>query len=182
MRSSEPHNDYETDQTGRASATLTDVWRARINRFAAWEPVTCRPIGAIASHVISLLAEILGSQPEREKTYAWALGDVSPKTGRAALLPFDAVWEDRQLIVEVDEDQHRRAVKFWDKPDVLTVSGVSRGDQRGIYSRRKRETARAMGYMVLEIPWERKPPPDKRDRDDDRRQLVELLRGVGVEL
>jgi hypothetical protein len=74
-------------------------------------------VGAIASYVIGLVAELLGEEPEREKTYPWARGDVSAKTGRARQLPFDAVWEARRLIVEVDEDQHRRPVKFWDKPD-----------------------------------------------------------------
>ena len=77
-------------------------------------------MGAMASYVIRLLSEILEAEPGREKTYPWALGDVSPKTGRAARLPFDAVWEDRKLIIEVDEDQHWRPVKFWDKADMVS--------------------------------------------------------------
>jgi hypothetical protein len=89
-----------------------------------------RELGAISDYVISLARELLGEEPEREKTYPWALGDVSAKTGHARRLPFDAVWEARRLIVEVDEDQHRRPVAFWDKPHVLTVSGVHRGEQR----------------------------------------------------
>src|SRR5262245_23463406 len=125
-------------------------------------------MGAIADYVIELLAEVLEEQPEREKRFSWALGDLSPKTGRRAQLPFDAVWEARRLIVEVDEDQHRKPVAFWDKPDVKTVSGISRGQQRGIYDRRKRDAARSQGYTVVEIPWERKPRPADRDREVDR--------------
>jgi hypothetical protein len=104
-------------------------------------------MGAIAIYVIDLLTEVLGEQPEREKSYPWAIGDISSKTGRAARLPFDAVWESRKLIVEIDEDQHRRPVAFWDKATVMTVSGVSRGEQRGIYAQRKRDAARSNGYI-----------------------------------
>jgi len=138
-------------------------------------------VGAIANYVIDLLTELLGERPQREKTFPWALGDVSRKTGRAAPLPFDAVWESRRLIVEIDEDQHRRPVAFWDKPAVMTVSGVSRAEQRAIYAQRKREAARANGYTVLEIPWERRPPPDKRDRATDMAALRELCRTAAVE-
>ena len=137
-------------------------------------------MGRVANYVISLLGEILQEEPEREKRYHWALGDMSPKTGRRAKLPFDAAWESRRLIVEVDEDQHRRPVEFWDKPDVKTVSGVDRGEQRRIYDVRKRGAAREAGYVVLEVDWERWPPPTKRDRKADRRRLETLLRNVGV--
>lgn len=137
-------------------------------------------MGLIASYVIELLTELLGEPPEREKSYPWAVGDVSAKTGRAKQLPFDAVWEGRQLIVEVDEDQHRRAVDFWDKPTVITVSGVPRGQQRRIYDERKRAAARAHGYKVLEIPWERRPAPVRRDRDADLSAVRSVLVQSGV--
>jgi hypothetical protein len=138
-------------------------------------------MGAVAKYIIGLLTEILGEEPEREKRYSWALGDLSAKTGLRVALPFDAVWESRRLIVEVDEDQHRLEVLIMDKPDVLTVSGVHRGEQRRIYAIRKRAAARDQGYLVLEIPWERRPPPERRDREADRRLLEDLLRQIGIE-
>ncbi len=139
-------------------------------------------MGRVAGYVIDLLEEILGEEAQREKRFPWAVGDVSRKTGRRAELPFDAFWASRRLIVEVDEDQHRRPVPFWDKPQVLTVSGVSRGEQRAIYDQRKRAAARDRGFTVIEIPWERRPPPGLRRRDDDRQRLVQLLRDAGVML
>jgi hypothetical protein len=137
-------------------------------------------MGQIAGYVIGLLEEILDEPCEREKRYAWALGDESEKTGRRAMLPFDAVWENRKLIVEIDEDQHRRPVRFWDKPDRMTVSGVDRGQQRRLYDDRKRDAARGAGYVVLEIPWPRRPPSRDRDRAADEEALVAMLAGVGV--
>jgi hypothetical protein len=117
---------------------------------------------------------LLGESPEREKRYLWALGDVSAKTGRAVQLPFDAVWESRRLIAEVDEDQHRKPVAHFDKPGRITVSGVHRGEQRKLYADRKRVAARRQGYMVIEIPWERRPAPARRNRAAD----LEFLRRV----
>jgi very-short-patch-repair endonuclease len=86
------------------------------------------------------------------------------------------------LIVEVDEDQHRRPVNFWDKPHIVTVSGVSRGRQRAVYDARKRAAARAHGFTVVEVPWERRPPPGRRNREADRRRLARLLSQAGVSL
>ncbi len=123
---------------------------------------------------------MLDEHAEREKRFEWAVGDPSPRTGRRVQLPFDAVWSTRRLIIEVDEDQHRRPAAFWDKPNVATLSGVHRGQQRAIYDRRKRTAAREQGFTVIEIPWERRPPPGSRDRESDRRYLEELLRKAGV--
>ncbi|MGH8515621.1 MAG: hypothetical protein ACREV8_17105 [Gammaproteobacteria bacterium] len=83
--------------------------------------------------------------------------------------------ESRRLIVEIDEDQHRRPIAFWDKHGRLTVSGVSRGEQRRLYAERKRAAARAEGYIVLEVPWERRPSPGKRNRDADKELLRRLV-------
>ena len=69
-------------------------------------------MGHVADYVLGLVEEILGEAAEREKRFSWAVGDPSVKTGRCVELPFDAVWASRRLIIEVDEDQHRRAVTF----------------------------------------------------------------------
>ena len=137
-------------------------------------------MGRTANYVIELLVEILGEEPEREKRFDWALGDVSAKTGRQVTLPFDAVWESRRLIVEVDESQHHEPVEFWDKPDVVTVTGVARGEQRAIYDSRKRNAARAQKYPGVAIPWERRPVPEKRNRVADRARVEAILRSAGV--
>lgn len=137
-------------------------------------------MGLIATYVIGLLAEILDEQPEREAKYPWALGDPSPRTGLCRQLPFDAAWETRRLIVEVDEDQHRKPVLHFDKPHVITVSGVSRGEQRRLYDARKRAAARAQGYTLVEIPWERRPHLARRDRAADTAALRALLQAAGV--
>lgn len=95
-------------------------------------------------------------------------------------LPFDAVWESRRLIVEIDEDQHRNTVVIFDKPERMTVSGTARGEQRAMYAERKRSAARAEGFLILEIPWERRPQPHRRDRVADLALLRRLLEGASI--
>ena len=135
-------------------------------------------MGNTAEYVLDLAEQLLGPA-ERETRFDWCLGDDSEVTGRAARLPFDAVWEDRKLIVEVDEDQHREATPHFDKPDRLTVSGVHRGKQRRLYDQRKRDAAAANGYTLVPIEWSRR---DERGPGDLARVREHLrARGVTIE-
>ena len=132
-------------------------------------------MGKIARYVLEIVDSLLGPG-QREKRFDWALGDISPKTGRAARLPFDAVWMARKLIVEVDEDQHHEATAFFDKPDRITVSNVHRGQQRALYDARKRQAAREQGYLVVALAWPRRRRPAAADIDEIRAVLI----GAGV--
>jgi hypothetical protein len=133
-------------------------------------------MGRIERWVVELCERVLGPR-DAVCRFDWALGDPSPRTGRCVRLPFDAVWEERRVIVEVDEDQHRDPSPFFDKPLRMTVSGVHRGEQRRRYDERKRAAARAQGYRLVPIAWERSWP--RRDAEDHARVLA-ALRGAGV--
>ncbi len=131
-------------------------------------------MGSTADYVIKLVEEVIGEKAAREQRFPWAQGDPSPHTKRAAMLPFDAVWESRKLIVEVDEDQHREATPHFDKPDRLTVSGVHRGHQRRIYDERKRAAAVREGYTLVALAWPRRRRRDRVvDTTEVRRHLLE---------
>lgn len=133
-------------------------------------------------YVTELLAELLGP-PEVEKRYDWARGDSRDPSRVGVMLPFDAVWEERRLIVEIDERQHGEAVAFFDKPDRLTVSGVHRGEQRKLYDERKVRLAREQGYTVVRVPTSALARLGRRvahDRQNDKRVLRELLRNASV--
>ena len=133
-------------------------------------------MGKTANYVITILQTLLGPC-EREKRFPWALGDVSPTTHRAMPLPFDAVWESRKLIVEIDEDQHGEATPLFDKPNRLTVSGVHRGEQRRIYDARKRDTAIANGYLIVRVPWSRR----RRQAQGDTEEIRTVLEDAGIQ-
>ena len=52
-------------------------------------------------------------------------------------------------MIEYRERQHVEAVRFWDKK--VTVSGVSRGQQRAIYDQRRRDVLPANGIGLVEL-------------------------------
>lgn len=133
-------------------------------------------------YVTGLLVELLGPA-EIEKRFDWARGDSRDPRRPGVPLPFDAVWERRKLIVEIDERQHGEVVRFFDKPDVITVSGVHRGEQRRLYDQRKVRLAREHGYTVVRIPASILTMMGRRlarDRAADRRAVGELLRSAEV--
>lgn len=103
----------------------------------------------VQRYVTELLVEILGPA-EVEKRFDWCRGDSRNPGGRGIALPFDAVWESRKLIVEVDEVQHDKPVRHFDKPGKLTVSGVHRGEQRKLYDERKGRLAGESGYQLVD--------------------------------
>lgn len=104
------------------------------------------------SYVLDLCDEALGSKGRRQHTFEWLKGDPSPKSGNRRTLPVDAYYPSLRLVVEFHEKQHTEAVKHFDKPDVLTVSGVHRGIQRKLYDDRRRELIPARGLSLVIIP------------------------------
>lgn len=82
-------------------------------------------------YVLSICDEILGEKGVRQHGFDWLRGDPG-KDGRRRMLVVDAYYPRHRLVVEYAERQHREPVAFFDKSDVLTVSGVHRGEQRRI--------------------------------------------------
>ncbi len=103
-------------------------------------------------YVLDLCDEVLGELGRRQHRFEWLRGDPSPKTGNRRALPVDAYYPTKRLVIEFQEKQHTEAVKHFDKPDVLTVSGVHRGIQPRIYDDRRRELIPAHGLSLVIIP------------------------------
>ena len=137
--------------------------------------------GRVASdefYVIDLCDEVLGEAASRQHKFPWLVGDPSPKTGRAVGLPVDAYWPSRKLVVEFYERQHSEAVPFFDKPDRLTVSGVSRGEQRALYDERRRQLIPQQGIRLVIITlddFESKRGKIVRSHDRDLDAVARLL-------
>lgn len=104
-----------------------------------------------AFYVLNLCEQVLGSISSREHRFEWLRGDVSSRTGRSMTLPVDGYWRELGLVVEVMESQHFAPTPHFDKPDVITVSGVNRGLQRRLYDQRKAELIPLHGISFLAI-------------------------------
>jgi very-short-patch-repair endonuclease len=102
------------------------------------------------AYVIDLCDAILGETALRQHHFDWLLGDPGMK-GTRRKLPVDAYYPEHKLIVEYHECQHDEPVAHFDKPHVLTVSGVHRGEQRRIYDERRTTEIPAHGLRLLVV-------------------------------
>jgi hypothetical protein len=104
-------------------------------------------------YVIDLCDEILKQTSSRQHKFDFLLGDYHKDGVSRSKLPVDAFYSDLNLVVEYMERQHTEAVGFFDKPDVKTVSGVSRGEQRKIYDKRRKDVLPLHGIDLKIISY-----------------------------
>ncbi len=91
--------------------------------------------------------EVLGLRSKRQHRFELLIGDA------VIGLPVDAYYESLSLVVEYRERQHTGEVRFFDKPDKITVSGVHRGEQRRLYDQRRREVLPEHGIDLVEFSY-----------------------------
>lgn len=112
-------------------------------------------------YVIGLCNEALGMKAEQQYKFPFLLGD----SGKA--LPVDAYYREINLVVEYYERQHTEQVKFFDRK--MTVSGVSRGEQRRMYDERRRIELPKHGIKLVILQYndfgEKKRLERKHDAD-----------------
>ena len=82
------------------------------------------------AYIIDLCDEFLKLQGSRQHRFNFLRGDSGTK------LPVDAYYPSLNLVIEYYERQHSEAVPHFDKR--MTVSGISRGEQRKLYDERRR--------------------------------------------
>lgn len=98
-------------------------------------------------YLIDLCDRILGRTALRQHRFEFLVGDPSPKTKRRLVLPVDAYYPDLNLVVEVMERQHEEVAPLFDQR--VTVSGVSRGEQRRVYDLRRAEILPKNGIYLI---------------------------------
>lgn len=130
--------------------------------------------GSDEYYVIGLCNEALGQVGEQQYKFPFLLGD----TGRA--LPVDAYYQDLDLVIEYYERQHTEEVKFFNRR--MTVSRVSRGEQRKIYDERRRTELPKHGIKLVVISYSDFGTTKKlkREHDRDLEVVKEILKKSGV--
>ncbi|MDD3877839.1 MAG: hypothetical protein PHT69_14555 [Bacteroidales bacterium] len=99
-------------------------------------------------YIIDICDILLGMKGSRQHRFSFILGDTGTK------LPVDVYYDVLNLVIEFNEQQHTKAVKHFDKPGKLTVSGVHRGEQRKIYDQRKRTLLLQHRIKVINISYD----------------------------
>ncbi|AWG23686.1 hypothetical protein FFWV33_15920 [Flavobacterium faecale] len=130
-------------------------------------------------YVLDLCDEVLQIKGLRQHRFDFLLGDANNQ-GRKAKLPVDIYFDELNLVIEYKEQQHTKPNKHFDKPDLFTVSGVHRGQQRKIYDQRRLEVLPQHDIKVIEISYSdfRFDKKDKilRDYDKDLAVVKKLLK------
>lgn len=96
-------------------------------------------------YVLDLCDKVLGLNGMRQHRFDFLLGDAGTK------LPVDIYYPTLNLVIEYKEQQHTKPNKHFDKPDIMTVSGVHRGEQRKIYDQRRLDVLPKHDIKVVEI-------------------------------
>lgn len=99
------------------------------------------------AYVLDLCDEVLQLKGLRQHKFDFLVGDSGRK------LPVDSYYATLHLVIEYRETQHVNEVKFFDKPDKVTVSGISRGEQRKMYDQRRRDVLPKNGIQLIEINY-----------------------------
>lgn len=113
-------------------------------------------------YVLDLCDAVLGKTGLRQHRFDFLLGDPNAQ-GKCSKLPVDSYYPDLNLVIEYKEQQHTKPNKHFDKPDLFTVSGVHRGEQRKIYDQRRLDVLPKHGIKVIEISYS----DFKHDRKDN---------------
>ncbi|QYR10121.1 hypothetical protein [Prevotella sp. Rep29] len=130
--------------------------------------------GSDEYYIIGLCNEALGMKAEQQYKFPFLLGD----SGRA--LPVDAYYHELNLVIEYYERQHTEDVKFFNRR--MTVSGVSRGEQRKIYDERRKTELPKHGikFVVISYTDFGTSKTLKREHDADLAVVKRLLRKNGI--
>jgi hypothetical protein len=97
------------------------------------------------TYVIGLCNRVLARDAIRGHRFSFLLGD------KGHPLPVDAYYPDLNLVIEYRERQHSEAVGLFDNK--LTVSGVSRREQRTRYDQRRRDELPKHGIKLVELDY-----------------------------
>ena len=103
-------------------------------------------------YVLDLCDTILGLTSARQHKFDFLIGDTNAKS-LAVRLPVDAYYDELKIVIEYRELQHTESVKFFDKADRMTISGVHRGEQRRIYDEKRRNLIPQHGLTLIEISY-----------------------------
>ncbi len=133
-------------------------------------------------YILDLVAEVLAEPDYRwQHRFPTLLGDPG-RDGRRRPLPVDAYFPRHKLVVEYWEKQHSAPVPIMDEKE--TISGMSRGDQRRRYDRRRQQWAQANGLRFVILDYRGFETDGRgrlvRHRGRDRQAVAEALRAAAV--
>lgn len=118
---------------GKAPLTTSQTTKTTVQKRIKTTKAKQKPAKTKQSdeaYIIDLCDEVLKLKGSRQHRFDFLRGDSGTK------LPVDVYYPSLNLVIEYYERQHSEAVPHFDKR--MTVSGMSRGEQRKLYDERRR--------------------------------------------
>jgi len=129
-------------------------------------------------YVLSFCDELLNEKASRQHTFPFLLGDFHKDKISRTKLPLDAYYKNLNLVIEYREKQQAEEVLHIDKPEVKTVSGVSRGEQRKIYDQRRRDALLRKDIRLIEINYYAFEYDSQMNIIRDKEKDIEILKEI----
>jgi len=130
-------------------------------------------------YVMGLIDTLIGEKGSRKHTFEYLLGDLHKNGETRTKLPIDVYYPNLKLALEIVEIPLDNAEST--REEKLTVSGVTRAEQRQIYYNRKKTSLENKDIAFIDIPLERFDVDESskllRDAEKDERVLRDLLSG-----
>jgi hypothetical protein len=130
------------------------------------------------NYILNLCDSILNEKASRQHTFPFLLGDFHKDKISRTKLPLDAYYKQLNLVIEYREKQHSEEVAHFDKPEVKTVSGVSRGEQRKMYDQRRRDVLLRKNIGLIEINYYAFEYDSQMNIIRDKEKDIEIIKGI----
>ena len=130
-------------------------------------------------YILNLCDELLKEKASRKHTFSFLFGDMHKKGKTRTKLPLAAFYEEANLVIEFSEKQNKTK-EHLEKLDVMTVSGITRGEQIIKYNKRRKDVLEKKDINLIEIDYSLFECDNKynlsREKDKDVRLLKNILK------
>lgn len=131
-------------------------------------------------YLIGLCNELLGEKASHQHTFSFLLGDFHKDKKTRTRLPIDAYYPKLNVAIEFFEREDLIPTDDLDKAEEMTVSRVSRKEQRKKYTERKREVLLEKEIGLVEMDYDEFECDNQnklvRNKEADMKLLKEILK------
>ena len=131
------------------------------------------------NYLIGLIDGLMEKEGSRKHKFDFLLGDLHQNEKKRTKLPIDLYYKHKRLALEFVKHPEELSDANKSLEEKLTVSGITRAEQRFKYYQRKKKTLQERAVNFIEVPIERFEVDDTfkliRTKTNDERVLRELL-------
>lgn len=134
----------------RAGVTFTP--KETTNTVSKKERVKAARENSDEFYILNLCDELLKEKASRKHTFSFLLGDMHKRGKTRTKLPLAAFYEDANLVIEFLEKENTTEA-YLNKQQVITSSGITRGEQIIRYNKRRRDVLEKKKINLIEIDY-----------------------------